>query len=67
MLISDDEYIIFKNWMREYIDRNCIMRLGKDNWPEIDGREIGDGKPGATTLRFIKAFRKKVSIEGTML
>jgi len=51
MLISDDEYIIFKNWMREYIDRNCIMRLGKDNWPEIDGREIKyeiDGKlPGS--------------------
>lgn len=34
---------------------------------EIDGREIGDGKPGATTLRFIEDFRKKVSIEGTML
>ena len=34
---------------------------------EIDGREIGSGKPGPTTLRFIEAFRKKVSVEGTML
>ena len=39
MIISDDEYVVFKNWMRKYIDSHCIMRLGKDYWPDVDGRE----------------------------
>lgn len=34
---------------------------------EIDGRVIGEGKPGDTTLRFMEAFRKKVTVEGTLL
>lgn len=34
---------------------------------EVDGRVIGDGKPGATTLRFLECFRKKVSSDGTKI
>ena len=34
---------------------------------ELDGRIIGNGKPGSITERFIAAFRKKVSSEGTLL
>ena len=33
----------------------------------IDGRTIGDGKPGETTLRFLERFRALVSKRGTML
>lgn len=34
---------------------------------EVDARPIGDGKPGPITARFLESFRKRVSIEGTML
>ena len=34
---------------------------------EVDGRSIGDGKPGALTARFIESFRKCVSSDGMML
>lgn len=34
---------------------------------EVDGRLIGDGKPGATTLRLLEVFHKRVRKEGTML
>jgi len=34
---------------------------------ELDGRTIGEGKPGATTLRFLERFQEKVTREGTML
>ena len=37
MIISEDEYVIMKEWMRKYIDEKCIFRQG-DNW-EIDCRE----------------------------
>lgn len=33
----------------------------------IDGRKIGDGKPGNTTERFLEVFRSKVAREGTFL
>ncbi len=32
---------------------------------EVDGRSIGDGKPGLATLALIKAFRAKTQVEGT--
>ena len=34
---------------------------------EVDGRLIGDGKPGSTTLRLLEVFHKRVRKEGTML
>lgn len=34
---------------------------------KIDGREIGDGKTGPVTARFIDAFRQRVTREGTFL
>ncbi len=34
---------------------------------QIDGREIGDGKPGAVSARFMDAFHKRVASEGTFL
>ncbi|HKB89116.1 MAG TPA: branched-chain-amino-acid transaminase [Opitutaceae bacterium] len=34
---------------------------------KLDGREIGDGKPGAITNRVLEAFRRRVLIEGTRL
>jgi len=34
---------------------------------KVDGREIGTGKPGPVTARFIEAFRRRVSIEGTRI
>ena len=33
----------------------------------VDGRQIGDGKPGQLTARFLKSFRQRVCSEGTML
>jgi branched-chain amino acid aminotransferase len=33
----------------------------------VDGREIGSGKPGPVTARFIEAFRRRVSVEGTRI
>jgi len=33
----------------------------------IDGRKIGDGKPGPITERFLEVFRSKVAQEGTFL
>jgi branched-chain amino acid aminotransferase len=33
----------------------------------IDGREIGDGRPGAVTNKFIDAFHRRVAREGTFL
>ncbi|NBB79373.1 MAG: branched-chain-amino-acid transaminase [Verrucomicrobia bacterium] len=34
---------------------------------EVDARPIGSGKPGAITGRFLESFRRRVSVEGTML
>ena len=34
---------------------------------EIDGRTIGNGKPGSTTQDFLRTFREKASREGTLL
>ena len=34
---------------------------------KVDGRRIGDGKPGPLTARFLKCFRQRVCSEGTML
>lgn len=34
---------------------------------EIDARVIGNGKPGVLTGKFLEEFRRKVSVEGTML
>jgi len=34
---------------------------------EIDGRTIGDGKPGTLTAKILKVFRTKVSKEGRMI
>lgn len=34
---------------------------------EVDARSIGNGKPGAITARFLESFRRRVSVEGTML
>ncbi len=34
---------------------------------KIDGREIGDGKPGEVTGRFLEAFHERVSRDGTFL
>jgi len=31
---------------------------------EVDGRAIGDGKPGAVTKRLNEAFRARVQVEG---
>jgi branched-chain amino acid aminotransferase len=33
----------------------------------IDGREVGDGRPGALTQRFIDRFRKRATREGTRI
>lgn len=34
---------------------------------KLDGRVIGDGKPGAITGRVLEAFRRRVLVEGTRL
>lgn len=34
---------------------------------KLDGREIGQGKPGAITQRVLEAFRKRVLVEGTRI
>ena len=34
---------------------------------KLDGREIGDGRPGPITKRVLEAFRKRVRVEGTRL
>ncbi len=34
---------------------------------KVDGREIGDARPGPVTKRFLDAFHRRVSIDGTML
>ncbi len=34
---------------------------------ELDGRPIGNGKPGTITARFLESFRRRVSVEGTSL
>tara|TARA_B100001123_G_scaffold445867_1_gene598579 strand:- start:2403 stop:3269 length:867 start_codon:yes stop_codon:yes gene_type:complete len=34
---------------------------------EVDGRTIGTGKPGETTVKFLAEFRSKVAKEGTFL
>lgn len=34
---------------------------------EIDGRKIGDGKPGETTSKLIKAFKELTKTEGSMI
>lgn len=34
---------------------------------KVDGREIGDARPGQVTKRFLDAFHRRVSTDGTML
>ncbi len=34
---------------------------------KLDGREIGDGKPGPVTRRLMEAFRQRVLVEGTRI
>jgi len=34
---------------------------------KLDGREIGDAKPGPVTKRVLEAFRRRVLVEGTRL
>ena len=34
---------------------------------KLDGRVIGSGKPGPTTQKYLKAFQKKVTQEGTKI
>jgi len=34
---------------------------------KVDGREIGDGRPGPVTQRFLDVFHERVSVDGTML
>lgn len=34
---------------------------------KVDGREIGDGKPGPVTARFLDAFHERVARDGTMI
>lgn len=34
---------------------------------EVDGREIGDGRPGKTTLRLIKEFRELTRLSGVLI
>jgi len=34
---------------------------------EVDGREVGQGKPGPVTRSFLEKFRAKVSVEGTLI
>lgn len=34
---------------------------------KLDGREIGAGKPGATTQKVLAAFRRRVLVEGTRI
>ena len=34
---------------------------------KLDGRVIGDGKPGSVTARVLEAFRRRVLVEGTRL
>jgi branched-chain amino acid aminotransferase len=34
---------------------------------EVDGRKIGDGKPGKLTLRILESFRAKVRTDGRMI
>jgi branched-chain amino acid aminotransferase len=34
---------------------------------KVDGREIGDARPGVVTRRFLDAFHRRVSTDGTML
>lgn len=34
---------------------------------EVDARPIGDGRPGPITGKFLEAFRRRVSVEGTKL
>ncbi len=34
---------------------------------KLDGRIIGDGKPGSVTARVLEAFRRRVLVEGTRL
>ena len=34
---------------------------------KLDGREIGTGKPGPLTARFIEAFHRRVTVEGTRI
>lgn len=33
----------------------------------VDGRDVGDGRPGPVTGRFLEAFRKRVTVEGTRI
>lgn len=34
---------------------------------EIDARVIGNGKPGPVTAKFLESFKRRVTVEGTML
>ena len=42
MLISDEEYKLFETWMREYIDRYCIARAGKEIDYLLPGKKPGE-------------------------
>ena len=34
---------------------------------KLDGREIGTGKPGPVTAKFIETFHRRVTVEGTRI
>ena len=34
---------------------------------KLDGREIGNGKPGPITQRVLESFRRRVLVEGTRI
>ena len=34
---------------------------------KLDGRQIGDGRPGQITLRLLEQFRRKVTVDGTRI
>ena len=43
-----------------------VERIDMDNIVEIDGKKIGNGKPGSITLRLIEKF-KKIRMKGTQV
>ena len=53
-----------------YFDGGCLGNPGKKYGSfqvKLDGREIGNGKPGALTARVLEAFRRRVLVEGTRI
>ena len=47
MIIQEDEYKLFHEWITEYIADNCIFYQGKSEW-SIDTREDKSYMPGKT-------------------